>query len=244
MNRGRLDSILSTLFRPVAFLLSAVAYPFLVLWAWAKPTLYEELVRLSPDSGFFNAWLESVAANASLGRGNLMRRAYFRSQLRQIGDKVTLHSNVRISAPHRVSIGSETNINHNTVIVAFEDIDIGANVLIGPGVLIHSGNHVFEDSDRPIREQGHQAAPISIADDVWIGAHAVVLPGVSIGEGAVVAAGAIVNRDVEPRAIVGGVPATVIGQRGGDEDPPRRSKPSSTPDPIGDEGPHVEQTER
>ena len=64
-------------------------------------------------------------------------------------------------------------------------------------------------------EQGHVPGTVRIGEDVWIGANCVITPDVSIGRGAVVGAGAVVTRDVEPLAVVGGVPARVIGRRGG-----------------------------
>jgi len=73
--------------------------------------------------------------------------------------------------------------------------------------------HAYRDRAIPIREQGILTKPVTIGDDVWIGTNAVITPGVHIGHGAVVGANAVVTKDVEPYAIVGGVPAQVIGFR-------------------------------
>jgi galactoside O-acetyltransferase len=86
---------------------------------------------------------------------------------------------------------------------------------IGPGTVVRASNHKFDDRNVPIMDQGHIPGRIVIEDDVWIGANCVITPDVVIGHGAVVGAGAVVTKDVPPFAVVGGVPAKVIGWRGG-----------------------------
>lgn len=121
---------------------------------------------------------------------------------------------VRIITPENVELCDSVAINFYTTIVAFDRITIGNDALIGPYVLVHSGDHRFDDTEVPIQKQSHETAPIHIGDDVWIeGAHAVILRGIDIGREAVIAAGALVNRDVEPYAIVAGIPARKIGDR-------------------------------
>lgn len=92
-------------------------------------------------------------------------------------------------------------------------IVIGAHTAIGPGTVIRAANHRFSRRDMPIMRQGHVRGEVIIEDDVWIGANCVITPDVHIGRGAVVGAGAVVTRDVEPYTIVGGVPAHEIGRR-------------------------------
>jgi acetyltransferase-like isoleucine patch superfamily enzyme len=92
-------------------------------------------------------------------------------------------------------------------------IEIGDDVLLSPHVVITSHQHTFADTDRPIRDQPAEFAPVVIEPDVWIGAAAVVLPGVRIGRGADVGAGAVVTRDVPPGAVAVGVPARVVRYR-------------------------------
>jgi galactoside O-acetyltransferase len=93
-------------------------------------------------------------------------------------------------------------------------ITIGDDVLIGPNVVIRSASHRFADPLDLIRNHGHISGPIIIGSDVWLAANVVVLPNVTIGDGAVIAAGAVVTRAVAPLAIVAGVPARQIGTRG------------------------------
>lgn len=109
-------------------------------------------------------------------------------------------------------IGEYTFIGRGTEIEVSRRVTIGKGALIAPGVFITDHNHALK-LGAPMFQQRGEEAEVVIGDDVWIGANAVVLCGVTIGEGAVVAAGAVVNRDVEPYAIVGGVPAKPIGSR-------------------------------
>ncbi len=93
------------------------------------------------------------------------------------------------------------------------EVNIGNNVLIAAYTLIQAANHKFDRLDIPIMDQGHEPSYVHIEDDVWIGAGCVICPGVRIGTGAVVGAGAVVTKDVPPYAVVGGVPAKVIRYR-------------------------------
>ncbi len=88
---------------------------------------------------------------------------------------------------------------------------------MAPDVIILTRNHKFDSVDTPIQEQGGTTKPVTICDDVWLGTRVIVLPGVTIGKGAIAAAGAVVAREVPEFAIVGGCPAKVIKYRGGNE---------------------------
>ena len=107
-----------------------------------------------------------------------------------------------------VLIGDHTRIGiHNTII---GPVTIGNHVNLAQGITVTALNHNFSDLNKRIDEQGISTQPVTISDDVWIGANAVILPGVTIGQHAVVAAGAVVTKDVPPYSIVAGVPAKVI----------------------------------
>lgn len=109
-----------------------------------------------------------------------------------------------------VVIGDHTRIGlHNTVI---GPVKIGHHVNLAQGVTVTALNHIFKDANKRIDEQGISTAPVTIGDDIWIGANAVILPGVTIGNHSVVAAGAVVTKDVPPRSLVAGVPAKEIKQ--------------------------------
>ena len=109
-----------------------------------------------------------------------------------------------------VVIGDHTRIGlHNTVI---GPVKIGNHVNLAQGITVTALNHNFADANKRIDEQGVSTNPVTIEDDVWIGANAVILPGVTIGNHCVVAAGAVVTKDVPPHSLVAGVPAKVIKQ--------------------------------
>ena len=109
-----------------------------------------------------------------------------------------------------VIIGDHTRIGlHNTII---GPVEIGNHVNLAQGITVTALNHNFSDTNKRIDEQGVSTNPVTIEDDVWVGANAVILPGVTIGEHCVVAAGAVVTKDVPPHSLVAGVPAKVIKQ--------------------------------
>lgn len=124
---------------------------------------------------------------------------------------------VVIEYPHRLTLGSKVGINTGCWISARGEVRIGDNTILGPSCMIHSANHRTNDLTVPIRLQGYEYAPVVIGSNVWLGGHAVVLPGVTIGDNAIIGAGAVVTRDVPANAIAVGVPARVRGMRG--EDP-------------------------
>ena len=109
-----------------------------------------------------------------------------------------------------VTIGDHTRIGlHNTII---GPVEIGNHVNLAQGITVTALNHNFSDTNKKIDEQGVSTNPVTIEDDVWVGANAVILPGVTIGEHCVIAAGAVVTKDVPPHSLVAGVPAKVIKQ--------------------------------
>lgn len=139
-----------------------------------------------------------------------LRSFLVRSFVDECGKDVHVKSNADIS-PH-IKVGDRSELGCNCLI--YGGVTIGKDVLMGPDVKIITRNHNFSDPTVPIREQGDYERPVIIEDDVWLGANVVVLPGVRIGHGAVVASGAVVNRDVLPYDVVGGVPAKTIRSRG------------------------------
>jgi len=104
-------------------------------------------------------------------------------------------------------MGQDVFVNRGVFIVAPAPVSIGDAVLIGPNVVINSGNHRFGDPVVRIRDQGHDLRPIVIGNDVWIGANSCVLAGAVIEDGAVVAAGSVVRGRIKAGSVVGGVPA-------------------------------------
>lgn len=110
-------------------------------------------------------------------------------------------------------IGNNVGIAQNCFIQVRGNVKIGDNVIFGPNVSVFSENHNFERLDIPIKDQGENRKGVEIESDVWIGTGAKILDGVKIGRGSIIAAGAIVNKDVPPFSIAAGIPAKIIKTR-------------------------------
>ena len=144
-----------------------------------------------------------------------LRHAWYRLVLGwHIASKTFLFTGLEIQSPDirgsgkKVFIGRHTMINYGCRFHIHGGIVIGENVSMSPGTWLVTGTHDINDPNFAVG-----AKPIVIGDHVWIGVRATVLAGVTIGDGAIVMAGAMVTRDVPAGAIVGGVPARVVGQR-------------------------------
>lgn len=136
-----------------------------------------------------------------------------RSKGVRLADKVTLNRFAYVQGgAGGVRLGSRVEINNFTIINGTGGVDVEDDTLIGPGVRIISYQHRYARG-KTIREQPVDARPIHIGRDVWIGANAIVLAGVKIGDGAIVAAGALVREDVPDHAVVAGVPARIVKWR-------------------------------
>ncbi len=113
-----------------------------------------------------------------------------------------------------VRIGERAYVGHRCLFYGHGGIDVGHDVLLANDVQLICGNHTFARRDVPIRAQPTEERPIVVEDDVWLGASAIVLGGVTVGRGSVVGAGAVVTHDLPPYSIARGVPARVVGERG------------------------------
>lgn len=139
---------------------------------------------------------------------HFLRKSIYRAFGMQIGDRVSIYGGAEIRRPAWIRIGSGSVIGNGAILDGRLGIEIGENVNFSTGVWIWTVQH--DHMDPNFRDCG---GPVKIGDRAWISCRVVVLPGVTIGEGAVVAAGAVVTKDVEPFAIVGGIPAKRIGER-------------------------------
>ena len=113
----------------------------------------------------------------------------------------------------RLIIGESCFIGPQVRVSCHERIAIGNNCLIAGSVSIHDNNHIFENIDIPITQQGFTSSPVTIGDDVWIGTRTIILPGVKIGNHSIIGAGSVVTKDVPEWAIVAGNPAKLIRYR-------------------------------
>ncbi len=127
------------------------------------------------------------------------------SHFGKVGKNLIIKKTFSCDLGFNIFVGDDVFINYNCVFLDMAKIIIGNRVLIGPNVLLCTATHSSESKDRS--SGSGFAIEIVIEDDAWIGAGAIVLPGVTIGRGAVVAAGAIVTKDVKPFSVVAGNPA-------------------------------------
>lgn len=142
-----------------------------------------------------------------LGEAESIRIAFEELIGKPVGDAFTLIPPFYSDYGLNITIGKTVFIGHQCSFTGHAPIDIGDEVLIAHNVNLVTAGHPVEPGQR---RDYITAAPITIGNNVWIGAAATILPGVHVGAGAVVAAGAVVSRDVAPATLVAGVPARVI----------------------------------
>lgn len=132
--------------------------------------------------------------------------------LDECGDNTWIDKGVYFGDGCDRKLGNNSGIGTNANIAKYTYI--GNDVMMGMDVLTITFNHKYKDVNIPMRLQGFSDHyPIIIEDDVWIGSRVIILPGVRIGKGAIIGAGAVVTSDVEPYSIVGGVPAKILKRR-------------------------------
>lgn len=132
----------------------------------------------------------------------------------RIGEQSRISRDVELGTEEagQINLGQNVRINRGTTVFAYQEISIGRDTLIGEFVTIRDANHAIT-AGTPIRTQGHEASPIHIGKDVWIGRGAVILPNVTIGDGSVIGANSVVTKDVAAGMIAVGSPAKAIRQR-------------------------------
>jgi len=141
-------------------------------------------------------------------------RAYIiSSQFKTIGNETRLDENIWINKGENISIGSHTFIGRNVYLNAFDTIEIGDYCAIAADVKFMTANHGYSDNDKPIKLQSYTYSSIKIHNNVWIGYNCIILPGVTIEEGCVIAAGSVVTKSFEKNSIIAGVPARLIKKR-------------------------------
>ncbi|WP_426228679.1 sugar O-acetyltransferase [Pseudarthrobacter sp. DSP2-3-2b1] len=135
-------------------------------------------------------------------------RAILVELLGSLGDDTEIRPPLRVDYGSYISIGARTFINYNLTALDVGPITIGDDVQIGPNVQLLTPTHPVAPEPRRAKVEG--AKPITIADNVWIGGGAIILPGVTVGENSVVGAGTVVTRDVPANVVVAGNPARVL----------------------------------
>lgn len=167
-----------------------------------------------PSSQALHRLLYRLSTWSRLDSVKRLRGWHYSSLLEHAGKNLRVAQGVRINNPALVSVGDDCYLGDGVQLYAWnERIVMGDNVLVAAGVRMITRKHGFADIELPISEQGYTNTPIVVEDDVWIGFQAIILPGVTIGRGSIVGAGAVVTRDVAPYSVVGGVPARLIRKR-------------------------------
>lgn len=141
---------------------------------------------------------------------NKIRVRLLKAISESVGAGCVVMPKAHILRPENFRIGSDSGVGYRSIIVCFDRVEVGDRVLMGADVIIYTSNHIWSPDLRTYIGQGLTTAPVNIGDDSWIGSRAIILPGVRIGKGATVAAGAVVAKDVPDYAVVGGVPARVL----------------------------------
>lgn len=134
----------------------------------------------------------------------------------RVGKGCEIESGIDIGLIPKLAIGDRCQINAN---VSMRNVNIGNFVLIAPGCVLLDRQHAFSRTDIPIRDQGvHHYQQTVLEDDVWLGQNVIVMPGIHIGRGAIVGAGAVVTNNIPPNGIAVGIPAKVIRYRASSND--------------------------
>lgn len=158
---------------------------------------------------FFAQHLPSSTSGLKIGQ-KAIRAFCGKLMLKKCGKKVNIEHGATFSA--KTSLGNYSGIGINARIHG--DCTIGDYVMMGPDVVVITRNHSFDRTDTPMMFQGFdEERPVVIGNDVWIGERVTILPGVHVGDGAILAAGSVITKDVPAYAIVAGVPAKLIKMR-------------------------------
>ena len=187
---------------------------FQTLFVCSKVSCLRTIVFKRVYLGFHKKSTLTIARNASVQFGKSWELTGFSPSTVKIDEggeiringKFVFHTGVFLSVNKnaKLEVGSGYT-NNNVEIICFNSIKIGDNVAISKNVIIRdSDNHVINGDYEGVTQ------PIEIGNNVWIGIGALILKGVKIGDGSIIAAGAVVNKDVPPNTLVGGVPAKII----------------------------------
>lgn len=175
----------------------------LLRWFNSPYSLIERVLR----GGYIRWMMFSVGLLPSLH----LRRWIYRKLGAEIRPNAIFHFRTEIRSPHRLVVGGGTIIGDNALLDARNGLYIGKNVNLSSNVSIYTEQHDHRDPYFACTERCKQ--PVVIGDKAWVGSNVVILPGVTIGEGAVCCAGCVVTKDVNPYEVVAGIPAKKINER-------------------------------
>ena len=143
------------------------------------------------------------------------RRRLLEALLGGVGDGCHVEPPFRCDYGYNTHVGEHTYVNVDCVVLDVCRVEVGRNCDVGPGVHIYAATHPLDAAERA--SGAEYGAPVTVGENVWLGGRAVLNPGVTVGDNAVVASGAVVTEDVPANVVVGGNPATVIREVDADE---------------------------
>lgn len=149
-----------------------------------------------------------VSANRNFIWCRKIRRSVCKPLFSYCGEDVNIEKGANFGMGGGISIGHRSGIGVNCSIRG--PLTIGEDVMMGPDVVILTHTHVTSRIDIPMGQQGGEIRPVTVGNDVWIGMRSIIMPGVKIGNGVIIGAGAVVTKDIPDYAVVGGVPAKII----------------------------------
>lgn len=161
------------------------------------------------------AWLiyTHFISKIPYGAGKRMRKMVTNRLFEEIGAGTSISTGVRLLCPQKICVGKHVGITRDVTLDGRGGLKIGDDTMIGFESVILTSTHNSNKKDIPIRKQGMFSTPVKIGKNVWLGTRTIVLPGVTIGDGAIIGANSVVSKDVLPNTIVGGVPAKFIKNR-------------------------------
>lgn len=147
------------------------------------------------------------------GLGVKLRNVVLKRLLNHVGVGTRISTGVRLLYPQGITLGDNVGIPRDVALDGRGSVEIGDDTIIGFESIILTATHISKDKDTPIRKQGMFCAPVKIGKNVWTGARVIILPGLTIGDGAIIAANSVVDKDVPANTVYGGVPAHFIRER-------------------------------
>ncbi len=169
--------------------------------------LYRLTGHLMPDSYLY---IPLFGRNIHISVGLYYRRFLASRAITKCGKNVNFERHARFS--RHLSIGDYSGIGKDTYVP--DGVTIGKYCMLGPEIVFYTTNHNTDRTDIPMCKQGFKkSCPIVIEDDCWIGRRVIILPGVTIGRGSIIGAGAVVSRSIPPYSIAAGNPARVVKSR-------------------------------
>ena len=163
----------------------------------------EELIALKTE-----AIRQCEIFNAIDGRDYMAQYRHLQQMLGAVGERVWIAKTFNCDRGKNIFIGSDFTGNHNLTILDIREVRIGDHVMVGPHTLITTVSHPLSARER--REYLAWAKPVAIGDDVWIGGNVTILPGVTIGDRAIIGAGSVVTEDIPADCVAVGAPARVV----------------------------------